>query len=182
MDLSTTPAKTCTRCGGDGPFHKNKASPDGLQRWCKRCLKAAKAAWYTENKAKVRARTERYRKQNPDKYKAYDQKSKTQRPAFYMWLKARSRALRKGIPFTIEASDIVIPERCPLLGIVLRPGSKTVSRGSPTLDRKDSTLGYVKGNVWVISHKANAIKQDASLYELELLVSNLRLELVGGTS
>ena len=35
-------------------------------------------------------------------------------------------------------------------------------------------LGYVKGNVWVISWRANHIKCNASLAELEKLVIALR--------
>ena len=36
------------------------------------------------------------------------------------------------------------------------------------------TLGYTKGNVWIVSRRANMIKSDATLEELELLVNNLR--------
>ena len=35
-----------------------------------------------------------------------------------------------------------------------------------TVDRIDSSLGYVKGNVWVVSYRANAIKRDATPEEL----------------
>ena len=72
-------------------------------------------------------------------------------------------------------SDIFIPEACPLLGIEITKnivGQPT--HNSPSLDRIDNRLGYVKGNVWVISHRANTLKSNASLEELERLVSNLR--------
>jgi len=38
-------------------------------------------------------------------------------------------------------------------------------------------MGYVKGNVWVISHRANRIKNDATLLELEKLVTALKKRL-----
>lgn len=38
----------------------------------------------------------------------------------------------------------------------------------------DSSKGYIKGNVWVVSKRANTIKNNATLEELELLVANLR--------
>ena len=44
---------------------------------------------------------------------------------------------------------------------------------SYSLDKIIPELGYVKGNVWIISNKANAIKSNASLEELKLLVKNL---------
>ena len=45
---------------------------------------------------------------------------------------------------------------------------------SPTIDKLIPSLGYTKGNVWVISRRANMIKSDATLEELELLVGNLK--------
>jgi hypothetical protein len=37
----------------------------------------------------------------------------------------------------------------------------------------------VKGNVWVVSFKANSMKRDATLEELEMLVENLRRKVRG---
>lgn len=89
---------------------------------------------------------------------------------------AKSRAARNGVEFTITLSDIVMPEVCPLLGIKLQRNKNRgrPSANSPTLDRKDSRLGYTKENVWVISNKANRAKNNLSLEELELLVTNMR--------
>lgn len=91
---------------------------------------------------------------------------------------ARERAKRRGLDFAITVADVVIPERCPLLGISLRRGTAVVGDRSPSLDRKDPALGYLPGNVWVISHRANTIKQDATLEELKRLV--VALESAGG--
>jgi hypothetical protein len=167
-------AKACSRCGGAGPFAKSKSERDGLQCWCKTCHKKDAAARYKANKPAILARCAAYKAANPEKYKLYDAKVKAKNPTLYMWLKCRNRARAAGIPFTIKVSDIVIPTHCPLLGVALVRGKGQVSRYSPTLDKKIPKLGYVPGNVWVISHKANAMKQDASLEELELLVRNLR--------
>jgi hypothetical protein len=93
---------------------------------------------------------------------------------------AKRRAKNKGLEFSIKITDIVVPDFCPLLGIPLSkdlPGNRTLGSGSPTLDRKISTLGYTLNNIWVISFKANTMKSNASLEELELLTSNLRREL-----
>jgi hypothetical protein len=80
------------------------------------------------------------------------------------------------VPFTITLDDIVIPRRCPVLNIPLRVGS---GRGgstyqSPTLDRLVAAMGYVPGNVAVISHRANTIKSNAAVQELEAVASWLR--------
>ena len=93
-----------------------------------------------------------------------------------MWSRAKYRAKQKGLEFTIEQEDVKIPDVCPLLGIplVCHRGKGSQQGNSPSLDRIDPTKGYIKGNVWVISNRANTLKNDASLQELELLVENLK--------
>lgn len=87
--------------------------------------------------------------------------------------RSKSRAKRKGFEHNIDINDIVIPEVCPLLGIPLFAGNGSVGPNSPTLDRIDSSKGYIKGNVWVISYKANTIKSNATPEELTLIATRL---------
>nr|DAP18931.1 MAG TPA: restriction endonuclease [Crassvirales sp.] len=89
---------------------------------------------------------------------------------------ARRRATVENLPFNIDCTDIGIPEYCPLLGIELNKhvGEGEAKFDSPTIDKLIPSLGYTKGNVWVISRRANMIKSDATLEELELLVGNLK--------
>lgn len=63
---------------------------------------------------------------------------------------------------------MVIPDFCPVLGLPLYRNTGGLAQGpnSPSLDRIDPALGYVKGNVNVISSKANAIKSNATPEEL----------------
>lgn len=71
---------------------------------------------------------------------------------------ARQRSRERGLPFDLEIDDIVIPELCPILGIPLTYGDGAPHAGSPSLDRINGPIGYVRGNVRVVSHKANACK------------------------
>jgi hypothetical protein len=89
---------------------------------------------------------------------------------------AKLRAKEHNVPFAITAEDIVIPAACPLLGIPLlgkEDGKPGPHPNSPSLDRKVPKEGYVPGNVWVISQRANTIKGDASLAEMKMLAANL---------
>jgi hypothetical protein len=90
---------------------------------------------------------------------------------------ARARAKSKGLDFTITRDDIQIPECCPLLGMPLERGVGKVGPASPSLDRIFPSLGYIPSNVWVISFRANAIKNAASIEELILLTTNLERKL-----
>ena len=90
----------------------------------------------------------------------------------YLLARARTRATARGMEFTITKEDIVIPDKCPLLGIDIIPKAKDRIH-SPSLDRKDSTRGYTPDNIWVVSSRANTLKNDATLQELKTLVENL---------
>jgi hypothetical protein len=87
---------------------------------------------------------------------------------------AKARALRTGLTFELRVEDLTIPERCPALGLPLQVNDGRHQDNSPSLDRIDPKKGYVKGNVAVISYKANRIKQDATPEELEAVASWLR--------
>jgi hypothetical protein len=84
---------------------------------------------------------------------------------------AKSRAARLGVPFDITHEDIVIPEYCPVLGIKL---SRDKRATMPSLDRFRPELGYVRGNIAVISYRANTIKHNASTEEVERVATWMR--------
>jgi hypothetical protein len=88
----------------------------------------------------------------------------------YLLNLAKQRARRNGLAFDIDETDIIIPEFCPILGIKLERVRGYNRTTSPSLDRIDNSKGYVKGNVVVVSYRANSIKQDATLDELKKVV------------
>lgn len=81
---------------------------------------------------------------------------------------AKKRAKQSGVPFDIVIDDLLpIPEICPVFAIRLEYGTKgKYSPNSPSIDRVNPTKGYIKGNVWIISKRANTIKSDATPLEL----------------
>lgn len=76
--------------------------------------------------------------------------------------------MKKELPFDLTADDLEIPDFCPALGIPLyrASGCKAQGPNSPTLDRLNPDLGYVRGNVLVVSARANQIKSDSTPSEL----------------
>lgn len=84
--------------------------------------------------------------------------------------RVKGRAKKLGLPFDLDISDIVIPYLCPLLGIVLERGRFAMQEASPTVDRIRPDLGYVKGNVWVISQRANRMKGDHTVETMKHFV------------
>ena len=93
-------------------------------------------------------------------------------PSLYLYRAVKSRANSQNIPFNLEESDIVIPSVCPVLGISIKihTGRGGYFPDSPTVDRIIPELGYVKGNVKIISFRANLLKTNATLTELKAIV------------
>ena len=92
-----------------------------------------------------------------------------------MWSRAKKRAEQKGIPFTIKLDDIIIPDVCPVLNVSF---SIVEGRGpgdfSPSLDRINGDIGYTKENVMIISFKANRIKNDATVEDVESVLKYMK--------
>lgn len=82
--------------------------------------------------------------------------------AYRLASRAKGRASLEGYEFDIVPEDIVVPDKCP----VLKTPFKYRTYYTHSLDRIDSTKGYTKDNIQVMSHKANAMKNSASPEEL----------------
>ena len=96
-------------------------------------------------------------------------------PKRQMIVNARARSRRSGLEFRISEDDIVIPEVCPVLGIPLVVGRhKQPSDNSPSLDRMDNLRGYTPDNVCVISWRANSLKGNATVEEVEKILAYMR--------
>jgi hypothetical protein len=93
---------------------------------------------------------------------------------YRLWKSAKDRSEKKGWEFTITLNDIKIPLVCPLLEIpIVMHSTRERHFDAPSVDRINSTKGYTKDNIWIISHRANQLKNDATLAEMKLMVENL---------
>lgn len=122
-----------------------------------------------EKELEAKRKAKEYRKNNPEKIKEINRKSVQKRRDKVLFTKAKYRAKQLGLEFNITLEDISFPEICPILNIILEFGNRGLKDNSPSIDRIDNTKGYIKGNVHVISWRANRIKCDASLEEIEKL-------------
>lgn len=167
--------KQCRRCGEVKPvreFSKCTGTKDGLQAMCKVCYGNYHAQYHAANReARLAYSAARYAANREAMQADADLYVK------HMLQRAKTRAKKKHIPFNLRPADIILPARCPVLGIPMYydPGLG-LHEGSPSLDRLIPSLGYVPGNVRVISFRANQIKSDGTLEELEAIAKWLRKE------
>ncbi len=87
----------------------------------------------------------------------------------------KQRARRDGLEFALTKADFLsMPTHCPVLGLELRYGGGDGRQDySASIDRKDSSKGYVPGNVRIMSWRANSLLKDATIEELRALVMYL---------
>ena len=93
----------------------------------------------------------------------------THKAANVIWRNSLQRAKRAGLEHTIQLADIIIPEVCPVLGIPLHREDKSTWMNAPSIDRIKNTEGYTKGNIIIVSRRANILKRDASIEELMMI-------------
>src|SRR5208337_5299728 len=107
-----------------------------------------------KNKEKRRIQESIRRESNREKISNYNKQYWIDNPSKLLLITCKARAKKLGWEFNLEESDIIIPDVCPILKFSLgrRGGTKDFS---PSLDRIDNTKGYIKGNVQVISWRAN---------------------------
>lgn len=179
-------------------FNKNKSTKDGLHKQCKDCLKLYREQnsdrikskikehqnknsearkeylrrYREENKEKLKQKQKEHRNKNKEKLKIKDSIRrkiyKEQNPKSVMLYSAKQRAKKNNLEFNITENDFEIPEFCPILGLKLTFEEGKPSDSSASLDKIIPELGYVVGNVQVISRLANMMKSKATVEQLRL--------------
>jgi hypothetical protein len=130
--------------------------------------------------AQLQKLRERYARKKSGEVRSYDKTTPTEAfrgtKAYRMYYGCKSRSKKNGIPFDLDVQYVQEllneSDTCPLLGVKYDEG-----RYMPSLDKIIPELGYVKGNVWVVSYRANAIKNDATFEELRMIADGVERKL-----
>lgn len=117
-----------------------------------------------------------YYRENREHYLELHKKWREENVEKKLWHSCRSSAKRRNMEFNLSVEDIIVPEICPVLGIPLDiHAEKGKGKGydwsknpyRPSVDRINSKKGYTKDNICVISWRANTLKSDGTLEEIE---------------
>ncbi len=99
-----------------------------------------------------------------------------------MITRTKKRAQKYGREVIITYEDLLpLPTHCSILGLELVYRSKKLNdkkqaqgeAASASLDRIDSTRGYVPGNVRIISWRANTLRNNGTYAEMEAVARDL---------
>jgi hypothetical protein len=153
LEKSSLIEKSCLKClkiKSINEFYKNVGNRDGFQYHCKSCDKLEKQVRKNTNKGRFK----------------------------FMCQKAKDRAKRKNLPFnlTIDFLEQLYNEqnkRCAISGILLNFETiginGKIAADSPSIDKITPEIGYVKGNVRLVSYQVNCALLnygDANLFSL----------------
>jgi len=149
--------KVCAKCEESKPFSafgNNKNMKSGKRSHCKTCEAETSLALYHERK----------------EYFLDYQKNSPKAQQTQLIKNAKVRAKVQDVPFNITKKDLDWPTHCPVLGmeLVYRGDANAggLQAGSPTIDKILPSEGYIKGNVMVMSHLANRMKNNATPEQL----------------
>lgn len=168
----------CSRCGGKpkplNQFHKDKARLNGVKPACKDCLCPISKSWSKKRRADpIRweqiKKKQRDRRKDPIKKQAeknsqlkYSQTIRGR--AIHMWVGAKNRAVKSGIPFTITQEFVQeqlqeATDRFVIMGLPFdfSPENKGLT---PSLDQINAGAGYTPSNTRVIHLCWNTFKGD----------------------
>ena len=132
--------------------------------------KVANAIWSAANLEKSKQLQKSWRERNPE----YGREWRNQNLEKVIFKSAKRRAAVCGVAFSVSLEDVIVPNSCPILGIALNVFAKRGEDNAIEFDRVVPSLGYVPGNVAVISHRANFIKMHGTAKEHELIAAYIR--------
>lgn len=188
VDMQPIISWTAARLAGEKQYftgvpckHGHVCMRDVSDRSCYKCKLVKAAHWKKTHAAKHAEINSVWTKENPEKSRRTQLKVRSKDPKRY-WARstfqnARKRALTKGVPFALTVQDIydLAGVHCPVFNTPYDfIGNGRIVPHSPSLDRIEPALGYVPGNVAVISMRANAIKQNATATEIQRVADWLR--------
>ena len=161
--------KRCNRC-------KVEKEADQFIHGKHRCLECYRKyqVYYQANREREIARATRHLNKDRNHTNFVKRNSIRKNPISYILWRTKAKCKKEGIPFDLSHADILIPEFCPVLGIKLHIGDGMANGASPSVDRTNPKLGYVKGNIAVISNRANTIKSDATVEEIERVLQYVK--------
>lgn len=169
-------------------YHKHygkqyrRDNADKIREYQKHYGKQYRAA----NADKLSAQKKQYRAANAERIRKHKQAAhaaNVDKDPKGTWLRktfgrAKARAKKRGLAYDDKCPDLDLPDVCPVLGIVLvYPNALKNKRSpnSPSLDRLENPLGYVAVNLRVISFRANTLKNDATVDELEAVIQYMKI-------
>jgi hypothetical protein len=92
---------------------------------------------------------------------------------------AKIRSKKKNAEFNLTLQDLLdlYPQdgMCPVFKMPIQFNTGEDRTNSPSIDRVDASKGYTKDNIRIISWKANRMKSNATLADLEALVIYMKV-------
>jgi hypothetical protein len=170
----------CTKCAERKTwkhFPRDRSKRDGIRLICKKCHCRDQVAYFKRTQPARQAYARAWYARNKERAHKRGNESRLRRrardPIGFMVQRIKVSAKARGLAFNLTSRDLRMPNKCPVFGLKLVWPKRLGHRrppNMPTIDRVNSRRGYVRGNVQIISSRANGLKSNATLGELKALV------------
>jgi hypothetical protein len=163
--------KTCSKCKVKkelSEFNKTKTNKDGLSYLCRDCN--------LEQSSK-------YIKANKDKYYNDQQRKRETKPVFLsqLFYNAKTRAAKKNIEFDLTKEFLeelldCSEMKCSVTGLKMNLECHSRKKANPfkcSIDRIDSSKGYIQDNVRFVCWAVNQMKADRTDEEFKFWVESI---------
>lgn len=168
--MLATEIRQCINCKSYLEIHNFyfRKGSNTYRKRCKLCFKQQVAENYKNNSNYYIEKTKLYRDT--------ELKGTLKGWLTYVLKGSKRRAKEKGLEHNLTKEWLLenLPEKCPVFNIELVFGGERYN--SPSLDRVDNHKGYTIDNVRIISNKANTLKSNATIEELEAIVRYMKNE------
>ena len=202
--IMTKTTNVCRKCGKEkelNEFVKDNRSIKGYSNLCKECKKIESNLRYEKvkddfdfhNKKLISSRKykELHRENIQNSWIEYNNRPEVKEKNHLRYIerqeklskydrvnaiiyRAKKRAIKYNLPFNITVEDLEITDTCPLLNIPLNWNGGPRNDNTPSLDKINPELGYIKGNCRIISNLANIMKNKASEKQLIIFSQNIK--------
>jgi hypothetical protein len=195
--------KHCKKCNclqSIDNFTVDKSKKDGLRATCRTCTIVTNKKWKKANSQQSKELSKKYYNKNRqsirerargsyangagqqwyqnNKERILSARKGLDGTILSMFRSARSRAKKENIPFdlTVEYLHKIATENCPVTNKPMDwNGEENNSLNRPSLDKIIPELGYVQGNVAIISYRMNTKKNNLLETELVQLLQYVQL-------
>ena len=163
-------------------YHANKEVVLAKQREFRKnnqeIVREKDCAEYQRNKQKHFERAKRYRAEHPEKRNLEYKRSREKYPWLHSLLNARNRSLKKKFSFDLTREWCVQnwTGKCAVTGLDFVFGTQTHFPFAPSIDRIDSSKGYLQTNCRFVLFAVNSLKgtgTDEQMIQIAQAIVNL---------
>lgn len=176
--------KVCSKCKEEKTveeFTKHKTTKDGLNVWCKKCIRISSKDYYSINKKKILKKMKNKYKQNSIKILFREKTYRSTTKGIYACIKHSASKRRQVFSLSQEDFKKWYEKQLKICAYCKRTEKDVIKDRNNqynrlTIDRKNNSKGYELNNLTLCCHKCNLIKGENFSYNQMIRIGKILQE------